>query len=226
MDWPFVCTEVMTFTVGLPSQITVIAYPTSIGLNGQTSAITATVKDVGGNLVGDGTGVTFRTSLGSLGSITVTKTTTNGAATATLTSQTTAGTATVTATADSAVGTTNVAFVPDPPHTVAVTANPPSIPANGISTSTITAVVKDQYGNNVRDGTVVTFTTTAGSLGSTTVTKTTVNGVATAALTSSTTPGSATVTATADGKQGQASVDFYYVVWHRIYLPFIMKNYP
>jgi len=219
------CTGVMTFTVGLPYHVDVEAHPASIGLN-DSSMIVAEVKDIGGNWVEDGTMVTFATSMGSLGSEVVTKTTTSGVATATLTSGTTAGTATVTATADSKFGICTVEFLPDPPYTVTVTADPEAIPANGVSTSTITAQVTDRYGNWVRDGTEVAFATTAGSFPSNPYISTTANGVATATLTSSTTPGSATVTATADGRQGQTEVDFYYVWWRWIYLPLIVKNYP
>ena len=96
------------FTIGPPYYINVTANPTSIGLNGQTSDIQATVKDVGFNNVADGTVVTFTTSLGSLGSDTITRTTTSGVATAVLTSGTTAGTAVITATADSKYDVTTV----------------------------------------------------------------------------------------------------------------------
>ena len=91
---------------------------------------------------------------------------------------------------------------------VAISANPTSIPADGSTTSTITATVKDDHGNNVPDGTQVAFRTTAGTVGSTTITKTTTNGVATATLTSSTTPGGAAVTATSGGKSATTTVLF------------------
>ena len=77
---------------------------------GSTATLTATVTDAFGNNRPDGTNVTFTTTLGSVGSATVTKTTTNGVATATLTSSTAAGPATVTATADGISATTTVSF--------------------------------------------------------------------------------------------------------------------
>jgi Leucine-rich repeat (LRR) protein len=95
-----------------------------------------------------------------------------------------------------------------PPATIILTANPKGITANGSSTSTITATVKDDQGNNVPDGTIVTFTTSAGSIGSTTTTKPTTNGIATATLTSSRTDGVATVTATS-GDTTAATVVFF-----------------
>jgi len=76
----------VTITVnaaGVPSTITLEANPNPVTAGGGTSLITATVEDVGGNPVTNGTVVTFiATSPGSLSSIT---TTTGGIATATLT---------------------------------------------------------------------------------------------------------------------------------------------
>ena len=213
----------VVFTVGPPYYITVVANPTSIGLNGQTSNIEATVRDIGGNNVADGTPVTFTTSLGSLGSDAVIKYTTSGVATAVLTSGTTAGTAIITATADSKSSTTQVVIVPDPPYTVTLTADPVAIPANGVSTSMLTAMVTDRYGNPVADGTPVTFITDLGTLdGSNSVVRLTTGGVATAILTSSRTDGPATVTAVCEGKEDQVYVVFYRYAF-RIYLPVLFK---
>jgi len=196
---------------GPPATVAVTANPTSIPADGSSiSTITATVKDQYGKNVADTTVVTFTTSLGSLGSQEVIKTTANGVATATLTSGTLAGTATITAISDSAFGTTTVNFLPGPPFAVTVTAYPTSIPADGSSTSTIIATVVDQYSNDVADGTVVTFTTDLGSLGSSTVTKATANGVTTATLTTGTTPGIATITATSDSASDQTRVTLFH----------------
>ena len=97
---------------------------------------------------------------------------------------------------------------PGPPATVTVSANPTSITANGSSTSTITAIVTDTYDNPVDDGTIVTFTTDLGSVGSQQVTKTTTSGVASATLTSTTSAGTATITATAASKFATTTVEF------------------
>ena len=200
-----VATTAVEFEPGLPYTVTLVAYPTSLAV-GDTSTLTATVKDQDNNDVADGTVVTFETSLGSLGSSTVTKTTVSGVATATLTSQVT-GTAVVTATSDSKYDTANVIFNPGPPYTVTVEAYPTRIPVRGF-TSTITAIVKDQHDNPVADGTVVTFTTDLGSFGSSSVVTTTVNGVAIATLKSGSIDGTANVSATSDSVVGQTQVIF------------------
>lgn len=200
-----VAATAVEFDPGLPYTVTLVAYPTSLAV-GDTSTLTATVKDQDNNDVADGTAVTFETSLGSLGSTLVTKTVVSGIATAELTSQV-AGTAVVTATSDSKYDTANVTFNPGLPYTVTVEAYPTSIPVRGF-TSTITAIVKDQYDNPATDGTVVTFTTDLGSFGSSSVVTTTVNGVATATLKSGSIDGTATISATADSVVGQTQVIF------------------
>jgi len=213
----------VVFTVGPPFYVDVVANPTSIGLNGQTSNIQAMVKDIGGNLVADGTEVTFITSLGTLGSDTATRTTASGVAIAVLTSGTTAGTAVITATADSKYDITEVVFNPDPPYNVTVTADPMAIPADGVSSSTLRAMVTYQYGNPVADWTAVTFTTDLGSLGSSSVVKFTTDGVATATLISNRDAGLATVTATCASKQAQTQVYFYSYLF-KLHLPLVLKS--
>ncbi len=212
----------MVFTVGPPFYINVVAYPTSIGLDGQTSNIQATVKDIGGNNVADGTEVTFVTSLGALGSDTVVKTTTGGVAAAVLTSETTAGTAVITATAGSRSHTTSVVFNPGPPHTVSLVADPWLICVGGASKSTLRATVTDQYGNNVADGATVEFSTTEGSISPSS--DTTINGVAETELTSSEDAVSAIVTASCQGKSGYTTVVFYLCDF-KLYLPMIFREY-
>jgi adhesin/invasin len=198
-----VATTTVRFMPLSPYTVTLVAYPTSLRV-GNTSTLTVTAKDQYNNNVADGTVVTFETSLGSLGSMTVTKTTTNGVALAALTSQI-PGTATITATTDSKVVTTAVEFRPGLPYTITLVASPMSLTVG--NTSSLTATVKDQYNNDVADGTVVTFTTSLGSLGSTPLTRTTVSGVATATLTSQV-AGTAVVTATSDSKYGTVNVTF------------------
>lgn len=85
-----------------------------------------------------------------------------------------------------------------PPSTVTLTAFPINLLADGACTSTITATVKDVWGNNVADDTRVTFATDQGSLENGAVTATTLDGVATATLTASTESGIATVRAQVD----------------------------
>ncbi|MFB0534904.1 MAG: invasin domain 3-containing protein [Anaerolineae bacterium] len=88
----------------------------------------------------------------------------DGLVTTTLTSGIIPGTATLTATAPGPASVaTTVGFAPLGPFTVTLTRSPTSVPADGVSTSTITATVKDELGNDVPDGTVVTFTTSLGT---------------------------------------------------------------
>ena len=56
---------------------------------------------------------------------------------------------------------TAVLTVTGVPATIALTASPPAIPCDGTSTSTVTAKVTDSAGNNVVDGTAVTFSVVA-----------------------------------------------------------------
>ena len=95
-----------------------------------------------------------------------------------------------------------------PPFTVTLAADPINLLADGASTSTLTATVKDAEGHNVADGTRVSFTTDLGVLGSSSITKTTTNGVATAALIAPTEPGIATVRAQADSVSDYTAVFF------------------
>ncbi len=85
-------------------------------------------------------------------------------------------------------------------------ANPQSIPADGISKSSITAYVYNFDGYPANDGTSVSFTTTAGTLAAATVT--TSGGWAVTTLTSSTTAATAMVRA-----QVEASVATTYVTF-------------
>ncbi|MCK4388143.1 MAG: hypothetical protein KAW00_05160, partial [Dehalococcoidia bacterium] len=95
---------------------------------------------------------------------------------------------------------------------IAVTAEPIQIPADGTSTSTITADVRDKDGNPVADGTIVRFTTNKGSFvgADSTTDKERVGGIATAELKSILSAETiiATVTAEANGSKGSTSVFF------------------
>jgi hypothetical protein len=93
---------------------------------------------------------------------------------------------------------------------VTLAADPATIPADGASPSTLTATVKDQYNNDVANGTVVTFTTNLGSVGSQEIAKTTTSGVAAATLTAGMTPGVAAITATSDSESDQTKVTLFH----------------
>ena len=198
-------TTSVIFTAGSPTSMSLQANPSSITADGtSTSTITATVSDIYGNRVSGAT-VNFTTTSGSISSSSNT-TEANGIATSTLTSSTTSGTATITARSGSAVNSINVEFKPSGPASVSVSANPDSITADGTSTSTITATVKDGNGNIVADGTIVTFNSTGGTISPSSAT--TVSGIATTALTSSTTVGEVTVKAMADSIINSTNVTF------------------
>jgi len=87
--------------------------------------------------------------------------------------------------------------------TVTLMANPTMLPAG--NASVLTATVINQFGNPVANGTVVSFTTSLGSISP--VTATTIGGVVTATL-SSTIAGVATVTATVGSLSTTAQVTF------------------
>jgi len=197
----------VTFIPGAPDAVSLEVNPASIAVGGQTSTVTATVRDQYGNLVADGTVVTFTTDLGSFPATPYERTTSNGVATATLTSGDTSGQATVTANAGTVQNQTTVEFVAGEPDAVSLEVNPASIIVGG-QTSTITATVRDAYSNLVADGTVVTFTTDLGSFPATPHMATTSDGVATATLTSGNTAGQATVTVDAGTAQNQTTVEF------------------
>lgn len=95
--------------------------------------------------------------------------------------------------------------VPGPPANITVSADPTSISVGGF-TSTVQANVTDAYGNPVADGTVVTFTTSLGTISPPIAY--TVYGVAVATLTSGSTPGTATVTARSGSVVSTTTVTF------------------
>ena len=121
-----------------------------------------------------------------------------------------AGTWTVTGTYGGKSDTATLTVSPAASHAVTLTADPINIPADGSSTSTITAIVKDQYGNNITNGTDVLFETDHGTFASDTITKQTSDGVATATLTSESSAETviATVTATANDVSDATAVVF------------------
>jgi adhesin/invasin len=190
-------TAQVTFVV--PTSVTLVAAPSTLPV-GSLSTLTATVTDQYGNVVADGTVVSFTTSLGNVSPASAT--TVNGVATATL-SSTVAGVATVTATVGSLNATTQVTFTAGAPFSVTLVAVPSTLPVDNLST--LTATVTDQFGNFVANGTVVNFTTSLGTLSGSSAT--TVNGVATVTL-SSTLPGVAVVTATVGSVSATVEVTF------------------
>ena len=89
------------------------------------------------------------------------------------------------------------------PSTITLQANPLTVTAGG-GTSLITATVKDAGANPVTDGTIVTFTTTSGSLSS--YSGSTVSGIAITTLTLSN-AGTETISSTVGATSGTASAN-------------------
>ncbi|MDI6839944.1 MAG: invasin domain 3-containing protein [bacterium] len=173
--------------------LSLVAEPDSIPADGASSSIiTATVKYSDGRPA-DGLEVKFITSLGKI--TTPDTTDSNGVATATLTSGTIAGMARVDASCGNKLKSIYVQFtsITGEVYIYSLTADPPSIPAGGSYTSTITANVKYQANNNPAPGFVINFSTDLGTI--TQIDTTDSTGNAFAILTSGTTPGTAFVKA-------------------------------
>ncbi|TFB15537.1 hypothetical protein E3V93_02355 [Microbacterium sp. 3H14] len=167
-----------------------------------TSTVTVVVRDAFGNPVpGLGDVVGISSSAGTVGSVTDEG---DGTYRAVLTSSTTAGTATVSFTVEDVPGTdtATVAFVAGSPdaNSSTISVSEDSIVADGVSTSTVTVVVRDAFGNPVPGlGEVVGISSSAGTIGSVSDEG---DGTYRAVLTSSTTAGTATVSFTVDGVAG------------------------
>jgi len=189
---------------GDPSLVTMTVVPASLPVGGvATATVTATVRDMWGNRVADGTLVTFGTNLG-VGVNPDSRLTTGGVATTTITAGTTAGVATISASAGAARGWATVNILPDAPYTVTLVAMPPRLAVE--QTATLFAAVTDRYTNPVADGTLVTILSSLGTINPL-YPVATENGVATATLRSNI-AGTAVVTATAQGRVGITSVIF------------------
>jgi adhesin/invasin len=204
---PFVPLDVHTITI----QIT----PSTLPADGHSTAVvTATVFDVYGHTVMDGTPVFFETSLGTL--VSSLGATAGGSVTTTLVSSLDVGVATITARVGDVSHNIAVAFVPSEPYTVAMQAHPILLLADGLAASVITATVTDIYAHPVAPGTVVTFATSLGTLSSSSGTVQfpspspllSSDDVVTTLRTSSLDAGIAVVTATAEGAVGTIEVPF------------------
>ncbi len=198
-----------TITPGPPSGATseITAAPASIPADGSsTSTVSVRLRDSFGNpMTGGGNSVTLTTDLGSLGPVSDGG---DGTYSATLTSSTTSGTAVVTGTVDGADidDTASVVFSAGPPPTPSptpspansrISADPVTIRADGISTSTITVQLIDASGVPLASGgDTVTLATNLGTIGPVSDHG---NGAYSATLTSTSTPGAATISGTVNG---------------------------
>ncbi|NOZ06660.1 MAG: hypothetical protein GXP41_09980 [Chloroflexi bacterium] len=188
---------------GSPAQASVSASPTELAANNQDQALLLiTVKDVRGNLVSDGTSPVVTSTLGTILGV---DGTVGGVAQRALRAGTTVGEAHIYVAGFAATGDT-VTIVPGPPAKADIAANPPSIPANGVATTTLSITLRDSYDNLVSDGSSAIFVTDHGTLQGCNQ-ATTVGGVLTCTLQSDTTIGTATVQAPALQSSG-GQVDF------------------
>ena len=182
---------------------TISAAPSVIPADGaSTSTVTVQLKDgAGAAITTGGDVVTLETTLGSLSGVTDNA---NGSYTATLTAGTEAGTATITGTVNGmAINSSAIVTLANPnstadPATSTIAAAPSSIPADGVSTTTISVQLKDGSGTNLTaGGDAVTLATTAG--GTLSAVTDNNNGTYTATFTAGTTPGTVTITGTLNG---------------------------
>jgi len=158
-----------------------------------TSTVTATVTDNNGNAA-SGETVTWSVSAGT-GSVSPLTATTdaNGQATTTFTSDAAAatdGSGTVQA---AVTGDTDTAVITLRGVTFTLSAQPDSLSANGLATTTVTALVKETTANVALNGLAVSFSTDLGTIGGTATTGT--DGKASVTFTAGTTTGLATVSA-------------------------------
>ncbi|MFH1679380.1 MAG: invasin domain 3-containing protein [Candidatus Eisenbacteria bacterium] len=193
--------EVRFVTSFLPARLVLMADPSEIVANGvSTATLRAAVSDSTGIAVPDGTPVRFVVLSGG-GTVSGLAGTAGGTATMTLTSGTASGPAVVRAYADGAADTVTVRYVPGAPSRIALAADPGSLLANGLETSTITAVVFDAHGNRAGAGVEVGFAATRGTIEPGAITDST--GTTVVSYTAGFGAGQARITATAGAASGQ-----------------------
>jgi adhesin/invasin len=182
-------------TVGAAASETVVlnAIPNSVPVGGGTVTMIASVLDINGNRLRN-VPVNFSTDAGTL-SATVATTDANGEARVELSTNREAN-----VTARAAAKSATLKIIIQAPATVALSANPSTVPPSG-GTVTLTAVVLDASGNRLAN-VPVSFSTTAGTLSATQAT-TNQNGEATVELV---TNGATTVTARAGTVSGTAQI--------------------
>ncbi|KPL14866.1 MAG: hypothetical protein AMJ93_17145 [Anaerolineae bacterium SM23_84] len=201
----------VVFEAGPPDEVTLSAEPPNVLVGGNHATLRLQAADCAGYEVTDGTPVTFTIASGQGSLQPMVTTTASGRAQSTLTSPNQTGSATIRATVGDREVTVVVEYIPGRAFNVNLTADPLSIPADGMSTSTIVAEVTDSHGNNVADRTTVVFSTDLGRFDTgTSYVTSTLGGKASATLTSSSTPGLARVGAVAGGKRSEIHIDFYY----------------
>lgn len=193
----------------VPATISLTSAATSIPADGRSSvSITADVRDSSGSPVPRGTVLTFSTTLGSIPSSS--QADANGRAIVSLTSSLTSGVAEVTCRAGSVTQKTTVEFKGGSDSavaTISLSAEKSEIPADGKSSTSITATLKDSFGQAVPKGTSVSFSTSLGRIPNSTG-YTNDSGMLTVALISGTTAGSAEITCWAGSVSQKVTVEF------------------
>ncbi|MGC8872872.1 MAG: C25 family cysteine peptidase, partial [Chloroflexia bacterium] len=190
---------------GLPSRIEATVLPPQLPADGRSLAVVlATVQDVSGLPVSDGTPVHFLTDAGTFdgGMQTFTGTTHLGIAEAILRAGTEMTTATVSLASGEAWYQLAVPFLPLPPDRVNVRVGPPVIGPTG--TAAVTVTVTDRLGHPVQDGTPVQISTTLGAISPTVAPA--IQGRAYATLQGTGETGWATIVASSGGASGHARV--------------------
>ena len=196
-------TATLVFTT--PQTVTVqVAQPVLFARSNMTSVITVTVMDrLGSPVSGAGLNSSLPPTLGTVDPFGLTDA--NGQAlsvwTASVPSDPGSGLLRVNVTS-SVSGTAPITLTADVPHTMTLQASPIT-QVVGIN-SVLTATVTDRFGNDVANGTSVTFTTDLGNASSP---RPTTSGTATS-LISSTLVGTAHITATSGTAQDTAAVSF------------------
>ncbi len=179
-----------------PPQISVQLANPSISVGGATTTATADVADALGNVIPGETVIFSATAGATVGPV---QDNGDGTYTATITSSTTAGPVTVTATDTSVTpnvsGTATLIQTAGPATNVSIVLAPTSIPANGSSTTTATATVKDASGNLISTDTVVFVPSDPRDTVVPSPATNNHNGTYTATITSSTTAGSVQIVA-------------------------------
>jgi|GEM_PF-1746912 len=208
--------QLSQWTLGpVSSTIVVTATPTILPADGSaTSTITVDVHGVDSEYQV----VTFTASMGEI--VPLTGTTVNGRVTAIYTAGLQAGPVILTATTGALSTTAELLLLPLPPAEMTLGVCPSVLQADGQSTAIVTAQVTDTLGQPCVAGTVITFSTSLGTV--TPLTSTTVNGVATATLTAGKEAGTGLVTVWAGTLVETVEVEFHTTV----FLPIILASYP
>ncbi|MBF0452468.1 MAG: Ig-like domain-containing protein, partial [Candidatus Magnetomorum sp.] len=176
--------------------------------DGSSCQLTASLTDKAGNSVPDGTFITFETTLGDIDDINkilvgvqkeVRVSTINGLAIIKLTSPTNMiGKASITAKSEDISSLIEINIVPGPANWIQLSATPNNLNADGLSTSSIRAVVTDIHGNRIIDGETIHFQLKNNNGRLSATTGSTTNGETAVIYTAGYTEGTATLEAWSD----------------------------